>query len=295
MREKKLVDELEVLGEQHNGLTVRLQRAKRAAKVARDSSDQAQTRFEELRGDVAKLAAQSYMSGSLDQVSALVATDDPQRLLDQYSALNYLSVQGNDRLTVVLGALQRVQRTRKAADDRISQVGLLTKESDGKRRKIEVLLRSVRKKLGKPPASPKDPPPNVQPGKASAKAMKAVNAALAQLGVPYSWGGGNAAGPSFGTAQGANIKGFDCSGLTLYAYAQVGINLPHYTGDQWKMGTRVTRAQLQPGDLVFFHSDLHHMGLYIGDGKMVHAPQTGDTVRISTIDDRPFTGGVRLT
>jgi cell wall-associated NlpC family hydrolase len=95
-------------------------------------------------------------------------------------------------------------------------------------------------------------------------------------------------------AQGANIKGYDCSGLTLYAYAQVGIGLPHYTGSQFNAGIHVTKAQLRPGDLVFFYSDLHHMGMYIGNGKMVHAPQTGDVVKISSIEGRPFAGGVRV-
>jgi cell wall-associated NlpC family hydrolase len=80
----------------------------------------------------------------------------------------------------------------------------------------------------------------------------------------------------------------------MYAYAQVGINLPHYTGSQFNAGTRVPQSQLRPGDLVFFHSDLHHMGMYIGKGKMIHAPQTGDVVKVSPISGRPFAGGVRI-
>jgi cell wall-associated NlpC family hydrolase len=117
---------------------------------------------------------------------------------------------------------------------------------------------------------------------------------LGQLGVPYSWGGGDVSGPTYGSQQGRNIKGFDCSGLTRYAYGKVGIMLPHYTGDQIKAGVRVSESQLKPGDLVFFYSDLHHMGMYIGGGKMVHAPQTGDVVKISPIAGRPFAGGARV-
>ncbi|MCQ0018238.1 C40 family peptidase [Actinomadura madurae] len=104
---------------------------------------------------------------------------------------------------------------------------------------------------------------------------------MGKIGRPYVWG---AAGPST----------FDCSGLTMWAYKQVGINLPHYTGSQWNAGTHVSRSQLQAGDLVFFYSDLHHMGMYVGDGKMLHAPQTGDVVKIAPMAGRPFAGGVRV-
>ncbi|MEO5876295.1 MAG: NlpC/P60 family protein [Streptosporangiaceae bacterium] len=293
-KEKKLVDQLEVLTEQHNGLVVRLEQSQRAAKAAKGTSARAQLKLDDARTAVARLAAERYKNSGLDTGMAMAVSADPQSLLDRYSAVGFLAAQSDTRITGLMTALQSAARTRKASDDRIDQVKRLTKESDDKRKKIQGLLKSVRDKLGKPPTSPKDPPPVVDQGQASQKAMGAVKAALAQLGVPYSWGGGNASGPSYGTDQGANIKGFDCSGLTLYAYAQVGINLPHYTGDQWNSGARLGRSNLRPGDLVFFYGDLHHMGMYIGNGKMIHAPQTGDVVRISSIDGRPFAGGVRV-
>ena len=99
---------------------------------------------------------------------------------------------------------------------------------------------------------------------------QAVAAAMQYLGTPYVWGG-------------ASPGGFDCSGLTQYAYAQVGVSITHYTGSQWNEGVRVPADQLLPGDLVFFHSDLGHMGMYIGNGQMIHAPQTGDVVKISPL------------
>ena len=92
------------------------------------------------------------------------------------------------------------------------------------------------------------------------------------LGIPYLWGG---ASPS---------SGFDCSGLTMYVFAQVGISLPHYAASQYQMGMAVSRDSLQPGDLVFFHG-LGHMGMYIGGGSFIHAPRTGDVVKISSIND----------
>jgi len=103
---------------------------------------------------------------------------------------------------------------------------------------------------------------------------QAVALAYRFLGVPYIWGG-------------ATPDGFDCSGLTMYVYAQLGIKLGHYTGFQYYEGRRVPRDQLQPGDLVFFHANSigvpGHEGMYIGNGSFIHAPHTGDVVRISSM------------
>ncbi len=104
-------------------------------------------------------------------------------------------------------------------------------------------------------------PPNVHGG--------VVGIAMQYLGVPYVWGG-------------SSPRGFDCSGLVVYAFAQIGISLPHSTYALWNVGSPVSRDQLQPGDLVFF-SGLGHMGIYIGNGQFIHAPHTGDVVKISSM------------
>ncbi|MFE9098010.1 C40 family peptidase [Streptomyces sp. NPDC007264] len=116
---------------------------------------------------------------------------------------------------------------------------------------------------------------------------KVIQAAKAQLGVDYCWAGGDANGPTHTSycPQGVS-KGFDCSGLTLYAYAKVGITLGHYTGDQWEAGSRVRDySDLKPGDLMFWSSDgtvggIHHVSMYLGNDEMIHAPRTGKTVEI---------------
>ena len=108
-----------------------------------------------------------------------------------------------------------------------------------------------------------------------------VGIALQYLGIPYRWGG---ASPS---------TGFDCSGLTMYVYAQVGVSLPHNAAMQYAYGTPVSREQLAPGDLVFFRG-LGHMGMYIGGGQYVNAPQTGDVVKISSMDRPGYVGARRI-
>ena len=105
----------------------------------------------------------------------------------------------------------------------------------------------------------------------------AVRTACAQIGKPYVWG---ADGPG----------SFDCSGLTQYAWAAAGVSLTHHTGDQWHEGTPISRANARPGDLVFFYGDLHHVGIYVGNGLMVHAPSSGDRVRMAKISNMPLQG-----
>ncbi len=107
---------------------------------------------------------------------------------------------------------------------------------------------------------------------ADSNAPTVVQVALDQLGKPYVYG---AAGPF----------SFDCSGLITYCYRAVGIDLPHYSYDQARCGQQVSAADLQPGDLVFFRS-LGHVGMYIGDGQYIHAPHTGDVVRVALLGDR---------
>jgi cell wall-associated NlpC family hydrolase len=288
---EKLGNQLEQLTEQYNGVRVRLQQSQRAATVATENMRRQEKALESVREQVGALAATSYMTGGADPTVAFLSSDDPQALLDQASTLHYFATQNGTKAQNLIQAMQAAQRARKAATDRADQVRTLRTSLDHKREKVEKLYGKTRDKLfRKAPEQAVKLPPVAGSGKGA----QAVKHALTQLGVPYSWGGGTASGPSFGIAQGAGIKGFDCSGLTMYAYAQVGIKLPHFTGHQWNAGVHVSRSQLQTGDLVFFYTDRHHMGMYIGAGKMVHAPQTGDNVKIGSIDDRPWAGAVRV-
>jgi cell wall-associated NlpC family hydrolase len=110
-----------------------------------------------------------------------------------------------------------------------------------------------------------------------------VGIAMQYLGVPYVWGG-------------ASPSGFDCSGLVMYVFSQVGISLPHSSYAQYGYGTAVSMSQLQPGDLVFFDG-LGHVGIYVGGGNFIHAPHTGDVVKISSLTGwyaSTFVGGRRL-
>ncbi|MDA0631983.1 NlpC/P60 family protein [Nonomuraea sp. MCN248] len=112
----------------------------------------------------------------------------------------------------------------------------------------------------------------------------AATAALARIGTPFSWGGGSRSGPTRGVGRGAGTVGFDCSGLTMYAWGRAGVRLGHYTGTQFRQGRRVPLSRLRTGDLLFFGGgagDPTHVGLYLRAGRMVHAPKTGDVVKVA--------------
>jgi peptidoglycan DL-endopeptidase CwlO len=125
-----------------------------------------------------------------------------------------------------------------------------------------------------PPTSTTAPPTttvSAPPPPTTAGHPAAASIALGYLGVPYQWGG-------------ATPAGFDCSGLVMYVFAQLGVQLPHYAAAQYQLGSPVSRADLQPGDLVFFDS-LNHVGIWLGGNQFIDAPQTGDVVKIETLSD----------
>ncbi|WP_330334785.1 NlpC/P60 family protein [Streptomyces sp. NBC_00536] len=149
------------------------------------------------------------------------------------------------------------------------------------------------------------------PSTATGTAGTVIQAALAQTGIPYSWGGGGPEGPSTGVCcspggqDGRTVTGFDCSGLTQYAYAQAGINLPRTAAEQAGAGRRIPASAgfgaLQPGDLIFYgysptaDSTIHHVGIYLGDGQMINAPRPGRPVSIDPVNAMPdYAGGTRL-
>jgi peptidoglycan DL-endopeptidase RipA len=133
-------------------------------------------------------------------------------------------------------------------------------------------------------------------GWSASKGQRVADLAMQWLGTPYSWGGGNSSGPTFGTD---GPVGFDCSGLALWAWAQVGVSLPHYSGYQYQSGNHISRGNLMPGDLVFWAyntadpGSIHHVAVYIGGGRIVQAPQTGDVVKISTMWSDGYIGAAR--
>jgi cell wall-associated NlpC family hydrolase len=183
-----------------------------------------------------------------------------------------------------IARLQAQERARQAELERRARAALAAQrraraaaaERDAEAREVYQLQREPAAAPATDQSSPSVAPPPADPSRGA----QVVAIAMRYLGVPYKWGG---ASPS---------TGFDCSGLTMYVYAQIGISLPHYAAAQFQMGRPVSRDQLEPGDLVFYRG-LGHMGMYIGGGNYIHAPQTGDVVKISGVNDRSDWVGAR--
>lgn len=235
-----------------------LTRQKQDLQVAQDRAAalKAQRAAERERIDAGIVQSQQLVAGLEDEIQQLIAEEAARQERLRQEALAALAAQ--EEAAAAAAAQNEV-----AIGGSVAEVA--TAESD-QAQPVETA-----------PAA--EPAPIELPPTDGSIGAQAVSIAMQYLGVPYVWGG-------------ASPGGFDCSGLTSYVYGQLGIGLSHFTGSQWNEGTRVPADQLLPGDLVFFHSDLHHMGMYIGNGQMIHAPQTGDVVKIAPLMS-DYAGAVR--
>ena len=278
--------EIETLTEEYNGQREKLKTAKKAVENARRTLAASEADLGAKRGRAMMLAQTEYITGGLSGTLPFATSDDPDGFLDRAATSYAVKSQQGEEVLQLTRAREAAELARAGAQSRIDEVGDLVEELGGKRDKIVKLVAKVESDLftralgeaGRP--GTRAVRVNL-PVPGTGKAAQAARWALTQQLKPYIWG---AEGP----------RGYDCSGLVMAAYQQVGISLPHYTGNQWTAGRHISREELRAGDLVFFYNDLHHVGIYLGGGMMVHAPQTGDVVRIASIARRPYAGAVRI-
>ncbi|WP_214413375.1 C40 family peptidase [Sphaerisporangium fuscum] len=282
---EQLYNDIESLTEQYNGQKEKLKQAQRSAELAKKTLARSQGDLEAKRRMAGLYAQDAYMTGGIDSSLALAMSGDPENYLDRAATTYTLQMQQGEEVAQITKAMDIAERAKASAKAREAEVTKIVADLSTQQDKIHKLIAKTEGSLFKQAAAKAGPGPATRiaiPIPGSGKAAEAAKWALTQQLRPYVWG---AAGPRF----------FDCSGLVMWAYQKVGISLPHYTGDQWTAGTHISRKEdLRPGDLVFFYSDLHHVGIYIGGGLMVHAPHTGDVVRVAPLGNRPFAGGVRI-
>ncbi|RZQ59400.1 NlpC/P60 family protein [Amycolatopsis suaedae] len=263
-----------------------LENAKRAETVA-------QGEIEKHRVEADKFGKASFTSGAqMNKMSALLSGSSAEDFLDRSSALDVLATERNRVLQNYSGAVRQATAARTqaaeaqtratAARDAAQQ---LATNLETQKNALDEQIRQIEAAGGNLSAADRakqnDTGADVGPIKApGAAAQTAVDAAMGKRGRPYSWG---ATGPN----------SFDCSGLTGWAYKQAGISLPRTSRAQSVYGQSVPRSALQPGDLVFFNQPVSHVGIYIGNGMMVHAPTTGDVVKVSPLQ-KNFSGARRV-
>jgi len=283
-RARVLSNEINSLNEQYNGLRIQLGQARTEAKIAAQTYVQDIARLGAGKLAVGQLAAQSYMNGGMATPLQLLTTSTPETLISRAAFMQILQQENGDQVSQIAEGVAAAQRARESAEQQTKRARQLSAEMAGKRRqaqsKINILNSSVFRKAMQVFRQTGNYP-NISIPTANTIGAQALRWALSARGSPYVWG---AAGPG----------AFDCSGLVLWAYAKVGISLPHFTGEQWNMGIHVGRNQLQPGDLVFFYPDIGHVGLYLGNGLMVDAPDFGEVVQVQPVMWAYYVGAVRI-
>ncbi|WP_327681158.1 C40 family peptidase [Streptomyces sp. NBC_00467] len=297
-----------------------------------DENAQRTEKLNESRQVLGNYAAAQYRSGAVAPTAALLFADSPQQYFDQTQLMDRMTDRQRDVIadyetqraaaakqraaaTESLESLTRSQRalrtskqdvqaklaeardllSRLTAEEKARLAAIERKKAEEARRKAEQKAEQKAKAEAERQRREKEREQNQggtgtapgtgtgsgsSDGTSTAKAAKVLDFARAQIGKPYVWG---AAGPS----------SYDCSGLTQAAWKTAGVSLPRTTWDQVKTGKRIETKDLLPGDLVFFYDDISHVGIYIGDGKMIHAPKPGANVREESIFSMPIHGSVR--
>ena len=280
----QLSNEVDSLGQQYDGLKIQLAHANSEVKTAKLAEQRAQEAMAGSQKAVAQLAAMGYMNGGTSLTLQMLTSSDPSNFLHQASTVQQLNDEAGMRLSTLQREQVAAERAQTTAKEEIATANQLQSQINGKVKTIHAklnVLNSSAMSQAMAVFSKTGSYPNIVLPEATNVGTTALRAALTQRGKPYVWG---AAGPD----------SYDCSGLVVWAFAQEGISLPHYTGDQWNSGMHVSRADLEPGDLVFFFADISHVGIYIGNGLMVDAPSTGQLVQVQAVFWDSYVGAVRI-
>ncbi len=278
-----LSQQIDILSEQYDGLKIQLQQAQSETKIAKEDAARDEQALAQDQAYIGAIAVEGYMSGGINPSMQLLETSSPQNLLNRASIMTQLQQQNGAKVSLVAAAESAAKRAEAAAAQQEQRAKTLASTMAAKVSQIQTKENFFNSEAFQQAAAifaKTGQYPDIHPQGRSI-GVQALRFALTRLGDPYVWG---AAGPS----------AFDCSGLVMWAYAQVGISLLHYTGDQWNEGEHISRSELQPGDLVFFFADISHVGMYIGNGLMIDAPTFGQPVQVQPVFWSAYVGAVRI-
>ncbi len=285
-RVDRLYREAEQASERYNGTKLQLARLKQDLGSLHFDEERQDKALDVMRSDVRESILRQFTGASVGAVGQVISSGDPSSLLQQMStmssyqriqqgmfddyttglkALNIRRKATRARLDLVSKAEAQLADDKATIDEKLADAKLLLEDLEAQEREAVLSRGSFR--------LPSDVP-------ASGRAAAAIGYAMAQVGDSYVYG---AAGPS----------AWDCSGLTMVAWAQAGVALPHSSAAQYGSGTHIAASALQPGDLVFYYSPISHVGMYIGNGLIVHAANPGAGVRVSELYSMPYVGAVR--
>ncbi|MFD9437605.1 NlpC/P60 family protein [Streptomyces sp. NPDC060006] len=298
----KLYQEAEVATEKYNGAKEKSGKAAGRLGTLQDEAARKTERLNSERDALGSLATAQYRDGGVDPSLALMLSSDPDQYLEGAAFAERAGSRQASTVSRVRTQLREIEQLRGAAH--VELTSLKAQQAELKRHKKTVtgklgearrLLSGLsdedRARIGADDAdtarasrsapAPRDLGAGSSAQTPNSRTAAAISYAYGKLGSPYVWG---ATGPD----------AFDCSGLMQAAYRAAGLSLPRTTYAQINAGQRVSRSELRPGDLVFFYSGISHVGLYVGNGQMVHAPNPSAPVRVAPISEMPFAGATRV-
>ena len=268
---------LEQVVEEYNRINEELSASKAAAeKVVTDLGPLTQ-QLASAEERLTRLAAIAYAGGELVEMSSILDAGDPSTLVDRIATLNQITIFEDAEIDAFVQAKAQhdteSQRLQALIDDQTAKQQSLADQKTKIDADLKRLYELRRQAYGQAQARPTGPAPT--PPQVSGRAGVAVQFAYGALGTPYRWAG---SGPD----------GYDCSGLTQAAWRAAGVSLPHNAAMQYNALPKISRSALSPGDLVFYNS-LGHVGIYVGNGQIIHSPHAGDYVRLASVDVmRPY-------
>lgn len=292
----KLHQDAERATEKFDGAKDKQKKLQKQVSSLQDSVAREQGELNDMRDSLGSMATAQYRNGGVDPSLQLFLSSDPDHYLDKASTLDQLSTRQAEELQKIRDKQRSLQQQREEAKNKLADLADARKELATQKKKVQGKLSEARRLLNtltakqraamraKETRASRSSASRVDLGNAlpaSPHAAAALHAAQTRIGSPYVWG---ATGPS----------SFDCSGLTSWSYSQAGVSIPRTSQAQANAGPHLGRNALKPGDLVLFYGDLHHIGLYAGNGMVLHAPHTGASVRYESINNMPFMFGVRI-
>ncbi len=285
----RLYEKAEHAQERLNDARVQLDEVSKELRALRADQAREQARLEVVRGQVEGSIVDQYQGQSISAVGQVVVSEDPAAFLEQLTTMSEFNDMQSTKFGDYAKQLKALNIRKEETRERQDEAAALQKELVAQKAEVDKNYNAAKTLLGELEEEEQaaileasrtgdvSRLPNVS---ASGRAAAAVNYAMAQVGDAYVYG---AAGPS----------AFDCSGLTMMAWAQAGVGLPHSSSAQMGSGARVASSALQPGDLVFYYSPVSHVGMYIGNGLIVHAANPSSGVRVAGVFSMPYSGAVR--
>ena len=288
VREKvdKLYTQAEAANEDYSNAKLRLKDLKDLLKDLNADEKRQRKDLDKIRAELRDSVLRQFEGSDVSAVGQVITSKDPQEFLAGLSTVSSYNTLQADLLARYNTEAEALHVRREATEEREAEMAKVKTTMAQKKSEIDEKFEAAQSELDELEADELEEiqstdtsiPGNLPPPSGRAKA--AVDYALAQVGDAYVYGA-------------TGTESWDCSGLTMGAWGQAGVSLPHSSSAQYSSGPQVSRDQLAPGDLVFYYSPISHVGMYIGNGQIVHASNPSTGVKVSPIDEMPYTGAVR--